>query len=120
MKKFTRAVAVLLLVLFAVAAPAGVTGGRHTGNVATSLLAITGYTSNDALQIVIRADPANTGVIYLGRSTVTAAGANAWMFLEASDAVTLGYGGRFRAGLADAYLIGSDGTQTVFVTVLTP
>ncbi|MCK5601022.1 hypothetical protein KAR91_04075 [Candidatus Pacearchaeota archaeon] len=41
--------------------------------------------------VIITADLANTGVLYVGKSDVTDAGANAITFLEASESVTIDY-----------------------------
>jgi cell fate (sporulation/competence/biofilm development) regulator YlbF (YheA/YmcA/DUF963 family) len=41
--------------------------------------------------IIISADPANTGTLYVGKSTVTNAGANALCFLQSGESITIEY-----------------------------
>uniref|UniRef100_A0A6M3LAA5 Uncharacterized protein n=1 Tax=viral metagenome TaxID=1070528 RepID=A0A6M3LAA5_9ZZZZ len=41
--------------------------------------------------VIITADNANSGLLYIGKSNVTNAGANAITFLEAGDSVTIDY-----------------------------
>jgi isocitrate/isopropylmalate dehydrogenase len=68
-------------------------------------------------ELVVRADPGNTGVIYIGgtKGTLTTAGAYAIAYLEAgaSRRVT-----ECALDLAKIQIIGSDGNQKAYVDVV--
>ena len=79
--------------------------GNGKVEVGTTAVAIpfTGKTQS----IIISADTANTGQLYIGKSDVTNAGANAIVFLDAGDSVTIDYNDATNA----IYVISDTATQ---------
>jgi hypothetical protein len=49
------------------------------------------FTGTPTHSIIISADPLNTGILYVGESNVTSAGANAIAFLQAGESITIDY-----------------------------
>ena len=62
-------------------------GGKVSVGTTAVEVTFTGTTQS----IIITADKDNTGVLYVGESTVDNAGANAMTFLEASDSIEIDY-----------------------------
>lgn len=63
-------------------------GGKIS--VGTSAVEVT-FTGTPTNSIIIRADRNNTGLLFIGESNVTSAGANSLTYLEAGDSVTIDY-----------------------------
>jgi len=62
-------------------------GGKVSVGTTAVEVAFTGQTKS----VIIAADTANTGQIYVGKSNVTSAGANAIIFLDPGDSVVIDY-----------------------------
>ena len=71
--------------------PAETTNMEGNGKVAVGTTAVSIAFTGVTQSIIISADTANTGQLYIGKSNVTNAGANAIVFLEAGESVTLDY-----------------------------
>lgn len=61
------------------------------GKISVGTTAVEVTFTTETRSIVITADAANTGVLYVGKSNVTSAGANAMLPLEAGDVLTMDY-----------------------------
>ena len=61
--------------------------GKVSIGTTATIIAFAGLTKS----IIISADTANTGVLYIGKSNVTSAGANAVAFLEAGESLEIDY-----------------------------
>ena len=61
------------------------------GKVSVGTAAVEATFSGTPESIIISADPANTGTLYVGKSNVTNAGANAICFLSSGESVTIDY-----------------------------
>jgi len=70
--------------------PAGIDieGG---GQVAVGVAAVEATFTGTPKSIIISADTANTGTLYVGKAAVTSAGANAMAFLSPGESLTLDY-----------------------------
>lgn len=77
------------IVTTASAASSNLEGGGKV-SVGTTAVEVT-FTGTPLDSVIITADRSNTGILYVGKSNVTSAGANALTFLEAGDSVTLDY-----------------------------
>jgi len=64
--------------------------GNGKTSIGTTATAIA-FTGTPTQSILISADTANTGQLYIGKSNVSNVGANAIVFLEAGESVTLDY-----------------------------
>lgn len=60
--------------------------------------------------IIITADVANTGILYVGKSDVTSAGANAITFLSAGESLSMDYNDRS----VPIYVVASATSQNFF------
>ena len=81
-------------------------GGTNAVGTAEVQVVITGVPES----IIIKADSTNTGRIYIGKTGVTAAGANALTYLEAGEDITLDYDDTDNA----LYVIASAAAQVVW------
>lgn len=61
------------------------------GKVSVGITAVEISFTGTPESIIMSADSLNTGVLYVGKSNVTTAGANAICFLEAGESVTIDY-----------------------------
>lgn len=98
------------------------TGARYGdgagGSTQATVAATLGCYKSDFLQFVMRADPSNSGIIYYGGSTVATDGVGAWGYLQVGESLTIGPG-EWSASLSNVYLIGSDGNQKAYLTLIT-
>jgi hypothetical protein len=62
-------------------------GGKVSVGTTAVAVTFTGTTTS----VIISSDINNTGVLYIGKSTVTNLGANAFCFLQAGESVTIDY-----------------------------
>lgn len=92
----------------AVEARTSITGINGGFSVTTTAGQITSTTFQQG--VIMRASPSNSANIYIGPSTVTSAGGNAWMILEAGDALIIPAS---NANLV--YAVAASGTQTLYV-----
>ena len=69
-------------------------------------ITFTGTTKN----ILLTADTSNTGTLYIGKSDVTSAGANAFTFLESGEATMLAYNDVTNP----LYVVASEASQNVW------
>jgi len=61
------------------------------GKVSVGTTAVEVTFSGATKSVIISADPANTGTLYVGKANVTNAGANALCFLQSGESVTIDY-----------------------------
>ena len=99
-------------------------GNRYGDGAGASTLSdlgtVTGITGPQHFrQVILRADPSNSGIIYWGGTsgTLTAAGAYAWGYLAAGEARTVL--ADFDGDLSKVAIIGSDTNQKAYVEVVT-
>ena len=64
--------------------------------------------------VIISADPANSGTLYVGKSDVASNGANAFCFLAAGESVTIDYDDTSNA----VYVVGSAASQNYWAGAL--
>lgn len=82
-------------------------GGKvSVGTASTVEVTFTGTTTS----ILISADTANTGKVFIGKSTVTNAGANSIAFLEAGESLTIDYNDSTNA----VYVISDTASQNFY------
>ena len=81
-------------------------GGIVAVGVAAVAMTFTGTTKS----IILSADLANTGTLYVGKSTVTSAGANAFAYLEAGESLTIEFDDNTNA----VYVVASIAAQNVW------
>jgi len=84
--------------------------GKTSVGITAVEIALTGTTKS----IIISADSSNTGTLYIGKSDVTTAGANAICFLEAGESVTLDYDDATNA----LYIVASIASQNYWAGAL--
>ena len=78
-------------------------GGKISVGTSAVEVTFTGATKS----IIITADDSNTGTLYIGKSNVTNAGANAITFLPAGSSITIDYDDSSNA----VYIIASEASQ---------
>lgn len=81
-------------------------GGVHPVTTVALAATITGVPKS----IIIRADAANVGHLYVGKADVTSTGVNALTFLAASDAITIDYNDTVNP----YYVVGNTSTSQLF------
>jgi len=93
-------------------------GGTTRAKVST----VMSYTRKDFFEIEFVADPNNTGQVYLGPVTVTDAGVDAYIQLNAGYSKRYGpynAGGGFVLDPAALYIVGSAASQVCYVNAIT-
>jgi len=81
-------------------------GGKVAVGVTAVEMTFTGATKS----IILSADLANTGTLYVGKSTVTSAGVNAIAYLEAGESLTIEFDDNTNA----VYVVASIAAQNVW------
>ena len=89
------------------------------GTTRAKLSTVISHTKQDLLELEIVADPDNTGQLYLGPVTVTQAGVDAIIQLNAGYSKRWAPGVPFRIDLTALYIVGSAASQVGYITALT-
>lgn len=94
------------------------TGGTHTAT-GSAVAVSTLFTQENFRQIDVKANPGNSAVFYLGPSTVTSAGANAYIALGADGSwgARADAGDRLAVDLDTLYVVGTASDLVHFVVV---
>lgn len=87
--------------------PFSATSVEGGGKISVGTTAVEVTFTTETRSIVITADIANTGTLYVGKSNVTSAGANAMVPLEAGDVLTMDYDD----SSVPLYVVGSAASQ---------